>query len=262
MSDKKALREIELKQIAAREKLLARMGRRLTAIYSLAMERVFVAAKDIETTADRLRVLNDLDKVLRDIGLAEEVAAIKAHFLEELRSAKALLIEGAAVQSFAGINTEALVALSDLQLDNVLRTLSSFDAEVKEAIFRSITLGSTDTSFADLVTQLTERIGRTAVTELNTSFAVFSSTATAEFAEQSGLELFLYDGPDDDLTRKWCEDVLSRTPPIYTLAEIRALPPNGQGLDTLTGRGGYNCRHAWAPVSEEFARELGWKPNE
>lgn len=258
MASKKKLREIELAQIRARDALLSRMGRRLTAIYSVAMERLFHQTKQVGDISDRIRTIADFNRILNEIGLADEVAAINAHFAQELRFSKDLLREGAGVKSIAGLNTEALVALSELELDKVLRTLQSYDAEIKESIFRSVTLGTKDRAFAALTSQITETIGRVAVTELNTSFAVFSRSATAEFAKESGLTLFLYDGPDDDLTRKWCEDRLMRSPAIYTLAEIQALPPNGQGIDVLTGGGGYNCRHSWAPISEEFARSLGW----
>lgn len=258
MASEKKLREIELAQIRAREALLSRMGRRLTAIYAVAMERLFTQTKQVGDVSDRIRTIADFNRVLNEIGLREEIAAINAHFAQELRFSKDLLLAGSGIASIAGLNTEALVALSGLELDKVLRMLESYDAEIKESIFRSVTLGATDQTFADLVTELTERIGRVAVTELNTSFAVFSRSATAEFAKESGLTLFLYDGPDDNLTRPWCEDRLMRSPAIYTLAEIQALPPNGQGIDVLTGGGGYNCRHSWVPVSEEFARSLGW----
>jgi hypothetical protein len=259
MTTEKRIKDIELAQIRARDVLVSRMGNRLTAIYSVAMERLFRQTKQQGSIPDRIRTIADFNRILNDIGLAEEVAAINRHFSDELRFARDLLIEGSGVNSIAGLGTESLVALSELQLDNVLVHLNSKEAEIKEAIFRSITLGESDQTFAELVKRFTSDINRTVITELNTSFAVFSRSATAEFAKESGLKLFLYSGPEDSITREFCKRILRRSPPIYTLAQIQA-ESNGQGIDVLTGGGGYNCRHSWAPVSEEFARNLGWKP--
>jgi hypothetical protein len=37
---------------------------------------------------------------------------------------------------------------------------------------------------------------------------------------------------------------------------------NGQGLDVLTSGGGYNCRHEFRPITLEFAKSLGYNPDD
>jgi hypothetical protein len=111
----------------------------------------------------------------------------------------------------------------------------------------------------DLLTAETEHLEGKLDAEMGTTFAAFHRTVTLTTAEELGFELFEYIGPDDQVTRKFCSDLLERRPAIYSAEEIAAMQ-NGQDLPVAQFGGGYRCRHIWSPVSEEEARDMGWEP--
>jgi hypothetical protein len=97
--------------------------------------------------------------------------------------------------------------------------------------------------------------------EINTMISTFNRTVTANKAQELGFELMQYLGPDDQVTRPFCREVLSRDPAIYTIDEILEMD-NEQGLPVLESGGGWNCRHQWRPITTERAIELGWEPDD
>lgn len=255
MATIRSLRELERKQIRDREEVVSRLGRRLVSIYAQAIQRLGNDSESADDFREAFSRTQELDRILQELGLGDELRRIQAHYRRELQNAAALFAEGTG-QPISGLSIDALTALVDLDMEQITKSLDSYGVDIRSEIVRSVTLGSTE-GLTDFIDTMSERIGRVAATEINTSYASFSRAATAEFAEQVGLDLFLYDGPDDALTRDFCNEVLDRDPPIYTLEEIQALD-NGSGLDVLTSGGGFNCRHQWVPISEEFARNLGY----
>jgi len=69
-----------------------------------------------------------------------------------------------------------------------------------------------------------------------------SAAIAIDKAVKNGIENFKFVGPPPD--RSFCKAHLGKT---YTLAEIKEMS-NGQGLDVLTFKGGWNCRHKWLEV--------------
>ncbi|MFA6470118.1 MAG: hypothetical protein WCW35_14580 [Bacteroidota bacterium] len=78
----------------------------------------------------------------------------------------------------------------------------------------------------------------------NTSLAQFDNATMFEFAQQAGINKFLYDGVLHEHSRLFCREHLGVK---YTVAEIKKMD-NGQGLPVETSCGGYNCTHFWTPV--------------
>jgi hypothetical protein len=104
-------------------------------------------------------------------------------------------------------------------------------------------------------------IGGAAISEsktvINTAIQGFNRAVNEKKAKDLGLTLFLYVGPDDDVTRPFCQD---RVDQIFTQEEIDSWD-NGQGLPADVYLGGYNCRHHLRPLTEELAAELGYDGN-
>jgi hypothetical protein len=64
--------------------------------------------------------------------------------------------------------------------------------------------------------------------------------------EVPGQELkYVYGGPDDKLTRPYCEDMLARTRKRALTREEISKYPNGQLLDPFISGGGWRCRHVY-----------------
>jgi len=91
-------------------------------------------------------------------------------------------------------------------------------------------------SMSALSAQLERSEGRQ-LTEVKTKIASYGRQVTAAVGESAGLDLYLYTGPRDGITRAFCKPLIN-------------LPVKLSG-------GGYNCRHSWSPVSQGFVDAAG-----
>jgi hypothetical protein len=104
-------------------------------------------------------------------------------------------------------------------------------------------------AMSSLAQKMQQATGRQ-LTEINTKISMFGRSVTASIAEEAGLTLYLYTGPDDGLTRKFCSPLVGK---VVSESQMKKLN-NGQGLPVRTGGGGYNCRHSWSPISKGFMK--------
>lgn len=183
---------------------------------------------------------------------------------------------------YAGINdpfsqtdARAIVAIKNLDLSRWERQGEDLAMAVQQSILDSVVGGS---SFKDM----SERIAAALIgdgqkeaaflarsrTIANTTLQGFDRTLSNRIAEKAGITTFIYLGPDDGITRRFCASVLSTggdaefnipaletKEPIYTQEQIDDMD-NGQGLPVSQFAGGYNCRHSWNPISVEVAQEV------
>ncbi len=159
---------------------------------------------------------------------------------------------------------EAIIESDIQRISNIARQ-SGFN--IRAEIIKTAVLGQ-DPDLEALNTQ-TGRTASNIRTELNTAFSSFNRAATVLKAVDlfGPNPRFIYLGPDDKVTRPFCDQVLAgnvssefgnvpdREIPIYSLSEINQLN-NGQSLSVLTSGGGFNCRHDWRPVTEELEASL------
>ena len=104
-------------------------------------------------------------------------------------------------------------------------------------------------AISSLAQKMQQATGRQ-LTEINTKISMFGRAVTASIAEEAGLNLYLYTGPEDGLTRKFCSPLVGK---VVSESQMKKLN-NGQGLPVRTGGGGYNCRHSWSPISKGFMK--------
>lgn len=99
--------------------------------------------------------------------------------------------------------------------------------------------------------------------DIETEMAAWDRQIQDEIAEEAGLELFIYAGPLDKITRPFCRSVL-RAKRAYTAEEIEELNQHPEldkyvAPNVRTYCGGYYCRHQWVAVMEGFAESEGYK---
>jgi hypothetical protein len=150
---------------------------------------------------------------------------------------------------------EAAEALVKLDLRKIDTVISRYIGGLESQIMREVILGDS-IDIDDLRISLGDTAARNIDAELRTGTMAFNRTVVAKKAHEVFGEnpRYLYTGPDDAVTRDFCAEVLNpgdRDLPIYTEDEIAAMD-NGQGLDALTYGGGWNCRHSWNPISDDF----------
>lgn len=203
--------------------------------------------------------LGQLETALKAAGLDDELRQLRAIYGTELREIKrTFAAAGVPEQSiFAGVDADVINALIDADFEKVTKNLSAHVSDIKAVLTRSV-LSVDQVPSGKLIAGENERLSRYLNTEIDTMYSAFTRTVTAKKADDLGFELMRYLGPDDKITRPFCEKVLHDAPAaIYRIEDIKKMN-NKQGLDVLTYGGGYNCRHQWRPITTERAKELGW----
>lgn len=126
---------------------------------------------------------------------------------------------------------------------------------IKDAVSTAAVIGSIKAPL-DALAQGFQQATRSNTTEARLKIAEFGRSVQAVNAEQAGLDLFIYVGPKDGITRPFCRKIISKGR-VFTKDQILKMN-NGQGAGpVITTAGGYNCRHSWSPVSKGFAKVMG-----
>lgn len=201
-----------------------------------------------------------LGKILTEIkkrGLTKQLGELTAIYGSELRKVKQTLKEYGLSANLQELNTDTVTALIKFKVNDIENKSLEVIGSLRPVILEQTILGQ-KIDLSALRDRVESKLFNSVKTELNTAMLSFNRLVTATQAERLGVEKFIYIGPDDKVTRPFCQQLLEgRSPPIYTLKEIMGMD-NEQGMDVLTAGGGYNCRHQWGPVSDEFAKELGF----
>lgn len=204
---------------------------------------------------------------LQSAGLDRELGSINALYGDEIDYVGTLLERSLDKEiTFSGATQRTIDALIEVDKRKFTGAIQRYSGDISAAVMRQVVLGDIPTRAA-LREEYGDKLGAQLKTEITTSVSAFSRTITADQARELDLDLFIYRGPDDGLTREFCGDVLNGEPagveprdvPIYTSDEIAQMD-NGQGLDVQIYCGGYNCRHQWSPITLDRAIALGYDP--
>lgn len=256
-----AIEDLKLqKRIAERELSIEIFLNDLQRIYSGSLRDVITRLdRESPSAIDAASVINDIESVLAANGFGAVYRSQMDIYRDELlyinESLAGAGVAGAAA-TIAGADIPLMQTLAIFENAKIAKTFEVLLGDVKAYLYRSYILGE-QIDLSSTVESYGDAVFANLKTEFNTTMATFSRTVTAKKAEDAGLELFLYIGPSDDKTRPFCAARLSRSPAIYTKAEISEMD-NGQTGDVLSTGGGYNCRHQWSPLSLKAAKEMGY----
>ena len=106
----------------------------------------------------------------------------------------------------------------------------------------------------DLRRRLEQSEGRQ-LTEVRTSISELGRSLTATAAAAAELDLYLYTGPKDGITRPFCRALIGLVVDETQMSKLN----NGQGKSVKISCGGYNCRHSWSPVTDSFVEAADLK---
>jgi len=133
--------------------------------------------------------------------------------------------------------------------DSVIPSLSK---SIKDAVNTVAIIGSTKAPL-DALAQSFQRATSANTTQARLKISEFGRSVQAINADQAGIDLFMYVGPKDGITRPFCRKLVGK---VLSKSQINKLN-NGQGAGpVLTSGGGYNCRHSWSPVSKGFIKVM------
>jgi hypothetical protein len=194
-----------------------------------------------------------LSRWLLDAGLGDLVLDITEAERDTLANVEQLLLassDGFDVNAIEGIG-QALAddtisgLIDDVILPDMQRVVRDALAGAQFTADPSETIGSLDAA-------LRSAEGRQ-ITEARTRITSFGRELTAVAAESAGIDHYLYTGPLDGITRPFCRQLAGK---VFTKSQVQDLR-NYQIEPPLVRGGGYNCRHTWAPVSEELIESAG-----
>jgi len=165
-----------------------------------------------------------------------------------------LIKYGAALGKAAGIPlvlTERSLALLELiketEFDKILGSRESIINTIIDAGLRREIEGADLRGIIADIESKVEELGRRIGAEAHTGASIFDRTIKSEQFKEAGIELFVYVGPNDEVTRDSCKSILGdpRQHIGWTRDEIDA-----SEVSFITG-GGYNCRHEFLPFVPE-----------
>ena len=253
MADERLKRKIQARAINVEAFSL-----RLNRFLSNRLESLTERLQDGEPEAfEAAQILGSLQTELVRGGLEEVTQDLNAAYADEL-AAIASQLSQYEEELFSDIDVDVIEELINFDVSQVTQLAQQYVGDMRSQLMRQVLAGETP-DIAAMINNITGSLESNLKTELDTLLAGFSRSVLVGKSKDLGFELFIYLGPDDEVTRPFCERLLDRDPPIYTADEIEEMD-NEQGLSVMTYGGGYNCRHEWSPISEEDAIERGYEP--
>jgi hypothetical protein len=197
-------------------------------------------------------VLGGVEAALEDAGLGGRIKELKELFSSEYKVISEDFTEIAGKAALLGdAARESLNAIVDDRLELAGRMVNRYVGDVRSTVLDYVIAGK-KLNFSQVLEDAGDAPINNLKTEINTGLMAFNRVVHAEKAKKAGMDKFLYIGPEDDITRPFCQDYVGK---ILTADEIAELD-NGQGLPVEIYGGGYNCRHHWRPISDQLAADL------
>lgn len=234
---------------------------------SLLRKNSKLSAQDIFERREAVQVMNQLTKILDDAGLEDVVNGYRDKFSDiTLNSLKYFEMMGVK-PSLRAIDASALDALIHFS-ENGLRDMvdARFVAPLRTALIQSSIGNRPRASVIDEIMGIADgdfSAGQVA-TIVNDSFNRYSREVRTRKANELDLKIYQYQGPDDKITRPACHYMLNYgengAEGYFYEDEITAkLHPDLEDNPLIAG-GGWNCRHAFFPVTLDFAKSQGFEP--
>jgi hypothetical protein len=140
-------------------------------------------------------------------------------------------------------------ALKTLTVQNVFDdiVIPAVSKNVRDSLLSMVVDTPKDQAMSNLAQSLQRGAG-TLTTEVRTKISQFGRSVNMIAADAVGMDLYLYTGPKDGITRNFCKAIINKVVSKDQLSKLN----NNQGLSVRSSGGGYNCRHSWSPVTSNF----------
>lgn len=190
-----------------------------------------------------------LESVIRDANLDSELEKIKEIYAKEISFIRESFNYYQIPLEFNEQDKELIRGIIQLDTESVKNNMSGWMIDVRTSLISNAILQKIP-DLDELSNIYGDRMAARVKTELNTAASMFNGELSFQKAtEVLGKDpLMLYVGVLDKLTRPFCRERVGKT---YRLSEVKKMD-NGQKLDVVTSKGGYNCRHIWAYVTDDY----------
>lgn len=251
-----SLKASEIARLQLREVKVQKFMRAFDGILNRSLNTILDELKQGKLSAkEAAAVLGRLIPELERAGLAKEMAGLKKLYADEFKQIGDYFAKVGYKDVLTTVDKQVAETLFNYDVSSIrARAFAGVDS-LKSAVMRQVLVGKYD-GINDLITKAGREAAWKVESELRTALSGFEQVITNTKAQELGFDLYIYLGPDDGVTREFCQDVLDENK-AWTEEEIAALD-NEQGLDPFVYGGGYNCRHQWRPVDKEYAEENGY----
>ena len=196
-------------------------------------------------------------------AVAEETGEIQDQWLDgldDIERATPDYLRSVGLDPNNVIDVEALAAVIDAARRDAIDAFRTANLTTATDLVPLMREGYRLESLTELTTRLSERLQVSlgqAATEARTQTAVYARAISNAYADESGVPIgFAYGGPDDGLTRPFCEVCVGHW---FSPELVRGLDNGVNGLPhPLDSGGGYNCRHQWLAVPQAVALRWGY----
>lgn len=212
------------------------------------------------------RIADQLKDLLVDAGQDDLIGDYLDEFPRLTRSALSYFEALGETPNLAGVSRESLTAYIKFTEQTLVQNFDQrLVAPIQQTLFQSV-FGLQDRSV--VVDAVMSTLGSISTIQAETivsdAMAQYQRTVTVEKADALELEIYLYEGPDDDITSEQCAHMLhiddhGLEGALYK-DEISADLHENLRANPLIAGGHPRCRHRWNPVTADFAKELGFQP--
>ena len=207
------------------------------------------------TAIEAAKALGDLHEQLLEMGLEDALARIETIYADEFQAVRAEMEEIAPGVLFSEIDADAARALMELNVDAIEDRVRVTGSNLRTEVMRDV-VGGQKVDRKALRETYGTKLGHNIETEISTGISAYHQSLINKKSDELGLELFVYLGPLDNVTRPICRHILEKGA-IFTDEERKQFNGvKGATLPVETYGGGYNCRHQWSPIRPEDAADL------
>lgn len=194
----------------------------------------------------------DMSRVLGELGFNDAAMRVIDAF-EAVASATTAQLRLGPTSAFSTVSLESLRPFVGDVANTLIATRESAAEEARKVLVEMAAAGKPPEDAFAAVAEAARLTLRKVIVAIATSLFAFHRFTLLEQAEDAGIDLFRYGGPDDDVTRPFCVRHVDR---VYTRGDLDR-EDNGHGLKpTSAFLGGYNCRHRLEPISITAAQAL------
>lgn len=181
--------------------------------------------------------------------------------LDDIERATPAYLRSVGLDPDSAVDVEALAAVIDAARRDARDAFRGIGLTTATELMPLLREGYRLDTLTELSARLSERLGvslERAATEARTQTAVYARAVGNAWADEAPSAVgYAYGGPDDGLTRPFCEVCVDH----WFSRELAAKLDNDvSGLPhPLDSGGGYNCRHSWLAVPLSVAARWGYK---
>ncbi len=216
--------------------------------------------------ASAVKIAGQMEDLLTRAGMDDLVSDYVDAFEPLMKSSLRYLEKVGVDSALSGVSERALKAYVDFTENSLRKEVDSrLVAPLERGIFESVFGGRSRKSVID---ELVARGSNLRTDQIETlvsdSFTRYQRAVTVEGARDSGLEVFVYVGPNDEITSPQCEFLLTidthgMPGALYKDEITKDLHPALRSSPLIDG-GHPNCRHKYMPITLEFAISQGFEP--